>query len=318
MKPQQHLFRVMKQEHNKEEAQNKKELRAEVLFSRLLEGMRGLLLSDSHKQRRELPPFMAIKRTYARPLGAQVALSSVMRRQLHTKVEVQMHQHTLLAAFFDALDVDGEEKIQASSLLRFLHNFGLDIDVNVFGCMLGAYLRTALDGMLAKESWMELMKSDRGDNILAHYSELQRNSLSASAEVHSQEFHSQTSSLLREIELEVLKCNGLFHRSRLWWARLSDQHLGSVSAQTACLALSSQYHLNYKEVLRSVERLFGKDQVITEQRFLAILYPNLLFDSLRRLGERMYLSWTKDESQSFPTFVAALNRKAALQLLVRK
>lgn len=312
MKPQQHLFRVMKQEHTRDEAEKKKELRAEILFSRLLEGMRGLLVSDSPMQRREIPPFMAIKRTYVRPLRTQVALSSLMRRQMQNKVEVQLHQHTLLAAFFDALDAEAVEEIQAFSLLHFLHNFGLDIDTNAFNCMLEVYVDTTLEGVLTKESWMELMKSDRRDRILAHSSEFQ------STAVPPMELGSQRGSLLREIELEVLKCNRLFLRSKLWWAQLNGLHRGSLSTQAACVALSSQYNLDLREVLQRVERLFGKDQLVTEQRFLAILYPNLLFDSLRRLGERMYLSWTKDESQSFPTFVAALNRKAALELLVRK
>jgi hypothetical protein len=298
---------VINQEHGREEAHKKKELRAEILFSRLLEGMRGLLASESPRQRRELPPFMSIKRTYIRPLHTKVALCSLMRRQMHTKLEVQLHQHTLISAFFDALDAEAAEHIQALSFLHFLHNFGLDVEINAFNCMLSAHLGTSLEGELTKKGWMELMENNRNCKLLVQFPEFSPYSPRESV-----------GNLLQAIEQDVIKSNHLFHRSTLWWEKLSTQHRGSLSIKATCAALSSQYSLNFKEVQQSVEGLFGKEQMITEQRFLAILYPSLVFESLRRIGERLYASWVKDDSQSFPTFVAALNRKTALELLVKK
>lgn len=307
MKPQQHLFRVINQEYTREEAHKKKEMRAEILFSRLLEGMRGLLASQSPRQRRELPPFMSIKRTYIRPLHTKVALSSLMRRQMQRKVEAQLHQHTLLSVFFEALDAEAAERIPALGFLHFLHNFGLDIDTNAFNCMLSVYLRTSLEGELTKRGWLELMESNRSGNLILQFPEFSPDSP-----------RELVGNLLQTIEQEVAKINHLFHRSTLWWERLSAQHRDSLSIQATCVALSSQYSLNIKEVQQSVESLFGREQVITEPRFLAILYPSLISESLRRLGERLYASWVKDDSQSFPSFVAALNRKTALELLVKK
>ena len=307
MKPQQHLFRVINQEYIREEAHKKKELRAEILFSRLLEGMRGLLASKSPRERRELPPFMTIKRTYIRPLHTKVALCSQLRRQMNTKREVQLHQHTLISAFYDALDAQAAESIPALSFLHFLHNFGLNVDTNAFNCMLSAYLRTSLEGELTKRGWLELMESNRNGKLLVQFPDFSPYTPRELA-----------GNLLQTIEQEVEKSNHLFHRSTLWWEKLTTLHRGSLSIKATCTALSSQYNLNCKEVQQSVESLFGKEQVITEQRFLAILYPSLVFESLRRIGERLYASWVEDDSQSFPSFVAALNRKTALELLVKK
>ena len=314
LRPEHHLFRAMKQEYRSDEANKKTELRAEILFSRLLEGMRGLLASNNSHEKREIPPFMTIKRTYVRPLQVGISLSYTLKKRLRRQQEAEMHHNDILAVCFEAVDVENSGRIQGWSLLCFLNNFGLEVDGNGFECMLGVYLGTSLEGEVEKKPWLELLRNHHKDTIFpvlsADFPFLKPANLNSTG--------TKSNDFLCEIEREVTKSNHLFRYCKQWWSRLSAAHRGNISLQVVSSAVSSQYNLPYEDVISTAKRLFAKGEVVNEARFLALLYPCVLGDALARLGERLFEGWKWKQSQSFALFAAEVNRRCALETLDRK
>lgn len=312
MKPSHQLVCAIKKEYLRETAEERRVVRADILFSRLLEGMRALVSPKLAQEQRELPPFMVIKKPMRTPKHDTANLSSWLRRHRRDHFDPSRHQCVVLASFFDALDVENTGKVQGLNLLHFLQHLGLDINSVAFNSMLEAYLNTSVGETVTKQQWMRLLTNDIMDENVGEGEEVR-----VIEERPTTPIDGNLTSVMSEVEEEVSKANSYFQRFKWWWERISQESRGHVSLKVASLAISEQYRIDFKDVFRLCERLFGKEALVTEQRFLVLLYPNLLAHTLTQIGAKLFKKWNACKFNSFEGFISTVTRKRAIGEVIR-
>ena len=312
MKPSHQLVGAIKKEYLRDTAEERKVVRADILFSRLLVGMRALASPKLVQEPRELPPFMVIKKPVRTPKHDISNLSSWLRRHHRDHFDPSRHQSTVLASFFDALDVESTGKVQGLNLLHFLQHLGLDLNSVAFNSMLEAYLSTSVGEIVTKQQWMRLLTNDIMDENVGEGEDWR-----GFEERPVTPVESNLTSVMTEVEEEVSKANSYFQRFKRWWDRISQESRGHVSLKVASVAISDQYRIDFKDVFRLCERLYCKEALMTEQRFLVLLYPNLLSHTLTQIGVRLFKKWSADKAPSFEGFISTVARKRAMGEVIR-
>ena len=311
MKPSHHIVHTLKKEYLRETAEERKVVRADILFSRLLQGMRSLVSPQHNQEQRPLPPFMVIKKPLRTPKHNTANLSTWLRRHRRDHFDPTRHHTAIFTSFFDALDIEDTGKVQGLNLLHFLQHLGLDINSVVFSSMLEVYLNTSVGDIVTKEQWLQLLTNDlMEDNTVTEIDESRPSDDRPITPLTPIE--GVFSSAKLDIEEEIAKANNYFLRFKRWWDRISSESRGHVSLKIASLAISQQYRIDFKDVLQTCERLFGKEAVVTEQRFLVLLYPNLLSHTLLQVGSRLFKTWSATNTLSFEGFISTVARKRAI------
>lgn len=307
LKPSHQLVYAIKKEYMRETAEERKVVRADILFSRLLEGMRGLISPRLAQEQRPIPPFMVIKKPLRTPKHDASNLSFWLRRHHKDNFDPSRQQCTILASFFDALDVENTGKVQGLNLLHFLQHLGLDVNSVAFNSMLETYLSTSVGEIVTKQQWMRLLTNDLMEENGGEGEEMR-----GFEERPVTPIEGNMTAVMSEVEEEVNKANSYFQRIKKWWERISLESRGHVSLKAASLVISEQYRIDFKDVLRLCERLFGKEALMTEQRFLVLLYPNLLAHTLTQIGARLFKKWNASKTTSFEGFISTITRKRAM------